>query len=141
MIRKDIFLKTGFDTSIKEYGHEDTVFGIQLFKNKVEIKHIDNPLVHKGLEDNKIFIKKSVEALNNLFYLYNNHPFSADLVKYIKILRWYRTARFSGLYIIFAAFYSLFGKLITKNLNSHKPNIILFDIYKLSYLCSLKVKS
>ncbi|MFC2118093.1 glycosyltransferase family 2 protein, partial [Bacteroidota bacterium] len=48
MIKKDVFQNIGFDESIYKYGHEDTLLGIELAKNNIEIKHIDNTLIHKG---------------------------------------------------------------------------------------------
>ncbi len=139
LIRKELIIKAGFDKSIRKYGHEDTLFGIQLLNNKLRIKHIDNPLIHKGVENNEVFVSKSLEALDNLFYLYNNHSLHNELTENIKILAYYKNYRSKGFHILFKIFYQIFNKLILKNLLSSKPNLTLFDIYKLGYLCSRRV--
>ena len=67
MIPKSVFNQIRFDESIREYGHEDSVFGYCLTKEGADIIHIDNPLIHKGLDDNTTYIKKTEEAAKNLF--------------------------------------------------------------------------
>lgn len=69
LIPKKVFLAIKFDESITKYGHEDTLFGIMLEKEKKEILHINNPLYHKGIENNIIFYKRH----NNPSYLLKNY--------------------------------------------------------------------
>ena len=38
--------------------------------NKIEFLHIENPLIHKGLDDNETFIRKTEEGTRNLYLLY-----------------------------------------------------------------------
>ena len=57
LIPKKIFLAIKFDESITKYGHEDTLLGIMLEKEKKEIFHINNPLYHNGIENNIIFLQ------------------------------------------------------------------------------------
>lgn len=138
MIKKELFIKIGFDKSIIEYGHEDTIFGIQLRNNKINIKHIDNPIIHNGLENSEIFISKSLCAINNLYSLYFNHSLAAELANNVKIIKWYNRIRISGFRLVFSFAYNVFGKAIEKNLGGPNPILFLFDLYKLFYLCSLK---
>ncbi len=35
LIPKDLFLETGFDESLRQYGHEDTLFGLELARRQV----------------------------------------------------------------------------------------------------------
>ena len=51
LIPKKTFQNIKFDESFKGYGHEDTFFAQQLEGNKISITHIDNPLIHIGLEN------------------------------------------------------------------------------------------
>lgn len=67
LIEKSVFKKIHFREEIKNYGHEDTLLGFDLFKNKIEILHIDNPLEHTGLEDSELFIKKNKSCFGNAF--------------------------------------------------------------------------
>src|ERR1035437_2575691 len=56
LISKSIFNRVRFDESIRGYGHEDMLFGHQLHQLGYEFIQIENPLIHKGLDDNKTFI-------------------------------------------------------------------------------------
>lgn len=66
LVRKSILLQHPFDESIKGYGYEDVVFAEDLRKNCIEVDHIDNPVVHEGLETNDIFLQKTEESVKNL---------------------------------------------------------------------------
>ena len=43
---KDIFQKIAFNEKLNGYGHEDTLFGVELKKEGVTMAHIDNPIIH-----------------------------------------------------------------------------------------------
>ena len=57
LIPKHLMVTHPFDESIRGYGHEDTLFGIELEKSKVAIKHIDNPLEHIDVETVDSFLR------------------------------------------------------------------------------------
>ena len=136
LISKTIFLQVRFDETIKGYGHEDTVFGIQLQRLGVEVKHIDNPVVHVGIEDNATFLLKTQKALGNLYALYasGNYP---ELLEVSKILSLYRQIeKLHG--VKFVAWIGRFvEKAMRRNLLSPAPSLRVFDLYKLLYLCRL----
>lgn len=73
VIPRSIMIKTMFDESINQYGYEDLLFAHQLEKDGCKIKHIDNFIIHNELEPKVKFIKKQVQALENLNRLVNNH--------------------------------------------------------------------
>jgi glycosyltransferase involved in cell wall biosynthesis len=67
LIHKNIFQEIGgFDEQVREYGHEDTLFGYQLERKGICLTHIDNPVEHLELETNRDFIQKSLQAAENL---------------------------------------------------------------------------
>ena len=70
LISKSIFNKVRFDETIIGYGHEDTIFGIELQLLNIDFSMIDNPVIHKGLEDNETYIQKTEYALENLYRIY-----------------------------------------------------------------------
>lgn len=71
LIRREAFFSAGgLDTGIQGYGHEDTLLGRQLERIRARILHIDNPVLHTGLEDDARFIAKSEEGARNLARLY-----------------------------------------------------------------------
>lgn len=71
LIRRSTFWAAGgLDAAVQGYGHEDTLLGKQLERLGARIVHIDNPVVHTGLEEDAVFLRKSEEAARNLARLY-----------------------------------------------------------------------
>ncbi|MDX2067969.1 MAG: glycosyltransferase [Haliscomenobacter sp.] len=69
LIPKSIFSSITFDESLRNYGHEDTLFGMELAKMNIEILHLNNPLLHLGLESASVFLAKTKMAVDNLAQL------------------------------------------------------------------------
>lgn len=69
LISKQVFQKVRFEESIKTYGHEDTLFGLECQQAGYKICHIDNPAIHLGLEPREKFILKLHTAIINLISL------------------------------------------------------------------------
>ena len=133
LISKSIFGKVQFDEKITQYGHEDTLFGYELKKLEIKIKHINNPLIHLGLETNQIFINKTQKAVESLKYIIENYNYP-DLYTDIKLLRIYK--KISLFCPLVKLLFILVKTFIERNLKSKKPKLFLFDFYKLGVLCS-----
>ena len=69
LIQKKLVQEIQFLSLLKEYGHEDTLFCLELKKRSIPILHIDNPIVHEGLETNEVFVSKQLMAVKNLSFL------------------------------------------------------------------------
>lgn len=70
LISKAAFERVGgFDQQVLAYGHEDTLFGESLRSKGIEVLHIDNPLLHTGLEPASVFLAKSRQAVATLVSL------------------------------------------------------------------------
>jgi len=134
LIPKSVFLSVKFNEEIMGYGHEDTLFGYALFKNKIPIVHIENPLYHIGIEKTDVFIKKTEEGLKNLLFIYHKNLVGKE----IKLLKYYKKLNKFWIRPLIKILYKFFKKFILSNLNSKNPKLILFDLYKLGYLISLK---
>ncbi len=130
LIKKEIFNKIKFNEKINSYGHEDTLFGIELLKHNIKITHIDNTTIHIGLDDNETFLKKTLTAIKNLKFIYKTYPDKKILVKNIKLLQYYKTFYFFR--HILLIYYKLNKQKIIKNLKSNNPNLKKFSIYKLA---------
>ncbi|MCH8554513.1 MAG: glycosyltransferase, partial [Schleiferiaceae bacterium] len=63
LINKAIFNQIRFDNNLTQYGHEDTLFGQELKARGIPIHHIENPLLHLGLDTAIIFIEKTKIAV------------------------------------------------------------------------------
>lgn len=134
LVKKVIFDKINKNININGYGM-DYFFGALLKENLVSINHIDNEVTHYGLDDNSKFLAKTKEALENLHYLNTNKLINKND---ITILKYYRLFNFFGLKKIISKLINIFSKSIESNLKGSNPSLFVFDLYRLSYLCSLK---
>ncbi len=139
LIRKEIFLSIESTSPLEQYGHEDTLIGIELKKRNITIHSIDNPVLHEGLEENSVFIKKSLQAVENLVML-EKKVGAVRLAEHVKLYRWYK--KFSGLFItgFIEKAERIFHLSILKNLNSCNPHLHYFDWIRLAHLIRLKKK-
>ena len=106
-----------------------------LEKEKKEILHINNPLYHKGIENNIIFLQKTQQSILSLKELYERAEYSSQLSNKIKILSFYK--KIKPLHIPISFLFTSIRPLIEKYLiTNKKPSLIVFDFYKLAYLCT-----
>jgi hypothetical protein len=128
LIPKFVFNSIQFNENLKEYGHEDTHFGWQLKAIKIPLLHIDNALIHEGLEQNIVFINKSENAIKNLIQLEKNIEYH-DLIQEMELLK--MANKFKFLYNNFIC--SLLEKKIKNYLikDTFNKSIALFSFWKL----------
>ncbi len=139
LIDKSVCLQIQFDESIIQYGHEDTLFGLELKKRGIPIKHINNPLYHVGLEISSQFLRKTSEAIENLLTLLHDGKIRKDDVKDIRLLKAYQFIKKFNLIGIYLFFYSFISNQVMRNLLGSNPSVFAFDLYKLS-LISQRIK-
>ncbi|WP_310391600.1 glycosyltransferase [Hymenobacter sp.] len=70
LLRADVFRRFPLDEALTGYGHEDTRFGEALAAARMPIRHLDNPVLHAGLEPAHVFLRKSAQAVRNLARMY-----------------------------------------------------------------------
>jgi glycosyltransferase involved in cell wall biosynthesis len=134
LISKNIFSKVTFNENIPNLRHEDTLFSYEVMQNQINIIHIENPVYHLGIESSETFLKKSEEAVIGLKNLVDSDLISKDYVKladYFFILKKYH------LQCIVSFLFKITKTLFLKQLLSKKPSLLLFDLYRLSFYCSL----
>lgn len=139
MLEKRTFEHVRFREEIQKYGHEDTLFGYDLFCKGYSIVHIDNPLEHIGIENSSVFLKKSKLALDNLKLIEENlltgdSDFRQNvnfLRKYYKITHWLPTD-------LITSFFKKYSHKIEQNLQGKSPSLFLFDLYKVGYYSLIK---
>lgn len=137
LIPRKIFNKIRFDENLTGYGHEDTLFGLELKKLNIEIKHIENPLTHSCLEKNDIFLIKTEEGIINLLNLYEQMKNDPEFVNSIKLLRFYLGLGSISRKIILTCF-KLSKPFLSLLLKSNWPSMLVFDFYKIGFLLSIK---
>lgn len=140
LIDKSIFKLISFDERLKTYGHEDTLFGIELFNHGIIVKHIDNPLCHVGLETSRSFIDQTESSICNLVMIQNQFYMKDKFTNAVKLLRVHNKLMKIGLNKIGSLFFSTFRERLLRNLLGKKPSLLCFDLYKLGYLCSVTAK-
>jgi glycosyltransferase involved in cell wall biosynthesis len=132
---KNILLENPFDESLTGYGHEDTLFGLQLKRKNIPVEHIDNALKHIGLEDGEEFLFKTENSVGNLVKLLREKKLTKDELMIIPLMKSFLTLRKFRLDAIILFLFQKFSGAIRSNLNSGNPSITLFDFYKLGILC------
>ncbi|MFP4556169.1 MAG: glycosyltransferase family 2 protein [Bacteroidales bacterium] len=138
MISKDAFNEIRFNEEISGYGHEDTLFGLDLKKNKIPILHINNPSIHLGLEPCFDYLAKTEQSIVNLVRLLRLVPEQrSNLRKNISLLRFYFFMRGIGLGYPLRWFFRVFNPLLRRVLCSKRPSLLLFDLYKLGMLAQV----
>ena len=135
LIEKEVFLSNPFDKSITNYGYEDLVFLSELKEKGVLVTHIDNPTFHLGLETSQEFLEKTKIALTNLKSIAETNPRASSESKILKI---YSILNKIYLDSFISCLFKLTESKIAQNLLSQKPSLLLFDLYKLGYYCSIK---
>jgi len=138
LIAKKLFWSIRFNELLKNYGHEDTLFGFELRKRNCVIQHIDNPLYHTGIDTNEIYLEKTRQGVQNLKILLENYPDRELLIKDILLLRIYTLINEWKLSPLFYVNYLFLKRLMLLNFKSKHPSLFLFNLYKLNYLCYLK---
>ncbi len=135
LIKKNVFSELSFNEEIPNSRHEDTLFALDSKKKNINIQHIDNPVIHLGLEDSAIFLKKSEESVKALFLFVNQELIMAEETSLSK-----RAKQLQNLKIGFMAkwFYKIFRIPMKNHLLSKKPSLFIFDVYRLGYYISLK---
>ncbi len=138
MVSRKIFEKIRFCELLKKYGHEDSLFGFNLQLNDITIKHIDNPVIHTGIESNKIFLEKTKNGIENLLAIRNIEGISPDFFNHIRLCRHYNKMKRMHLLWTIRLAYKMFGKGLERHLLTAKhPKLMFFNLYKIGYLCKV----
>jgi glycosyltransferase involved in cell wall biosynthesis len=138
LIEKKVFSKIRFNEELKQYGYEDKLLGFQLKKAGVEILHIDNGLIHEGLETNKEFLNKIKLGIENLSKLYDDVTDKRTFTRLVPLLRIYRRAKFFRLTLILARIYIHYRERMEIRLDSGKVSLILLFFYKTCMFCTFR---
>ena len=130
LVQADVFRQFGLDESLTRYGHEDTKFGWLLRQSGIRVQHLDNPVLHDGLEPAALFLQKTHDAVRNLARLYHAEGLGADtklLKAALQLRRW-------GLSEAVRAAFALRQRQVRRNLLSTQPSLRQLDALKLYWL-------
>ncbi len=130
---RNVLITFPFDESVEGYGYEDLLIAQNLMDHDIEVIHIDNPVVHLGLEKNRIFLEKNLKAIDNLVQLKKDgHQLNTNLEQKAFMLEdWSLDKKLQS-------FISKRKDNYTENLLGEKPSLLKFQLLKLErYLSSI----
>ncbi len=136
LIPADVFHQVRFNEKVEGYGHEDTLFGLELKKLNIPYYFIDNPVVHVGIEENKVFLEKTRKAIANLYRIYSGGEYP-ELSTESKLLQYFLLIKKWKLVGLLALKFRLTHGLFESLLCTKNPSLFIFDLYKLLYLCNI----
>jgi glycosyltransferase involved in cell wall biosynthesis len=128
---RSVFMTILFNEALKQYGHEDTLFGIVAKKQGVIITSIDNQVIHTGLETNAEFLNKTEQSIQSLGTIIQSHLLtSEELLANFKLIAVYtKLKKYRLIFLIKLLLPAL--PLTKKILLEFSGPLFLFDIYKL----------
>ncbi len=138
LIEKEVLTENPFDNSIIKYGYEDLCLLSVLESKKIQILHINNSAYHLNLETSNQFLEKTKTSLENLNFIIDANILNPKDLKIIKI---YNFVKKNGLKKFVVFIFNKFEGRIIWNLLSEKPSLLLFDLYKLGYYCTINSKN
>jgi len=134
VIKKQLFNEIKFDERLKNYGHEDSLFGYELKKRKITISHIKNPILNGDIEDNDDFLNKTEKGIKNLIYILQFVENDINFINDISLLKFYNQIKkvylINFVYLIFLCSKNLIKRQLLKG----NINLKIFDFYKLGIL-------
>ncbi|MBK0368749.1 glycosyltransferase family 2 protein [Flavobacterium agrisoli] len=134
LIQKKTFLETSFKEDKNFYGM-DIYFSYQLFIKKIKVLHIENPIYHLGLETNEIYFKKSLKAVESRKKFLVN---CEQIEKISPLIKSYNKIKRYHLIPIVTVFFKISEPILKNRILTQNPNLVLFDVYRLGYMCTLK---
>ena len=129
---RDVMLRCPFDERFKRSGYEDVLLGKSFKQQKVTLTHIDNPLVMTDYEKNTDYVVKIERSLETL------HAFRRELRGYSRLLTLADGIHIAVVRQAIALAFRLCRPLMRRNLCGSRPNLKLFDIYRIGYFLTLK---
>lgn len=134
LIRKKTFDKVSFNENIPNLRYEDLLFSYHLMMQNIRMIHINNEVVHNGLETSTGFLTKTDESLKGLRYLLDHDLIPYDYARITSVYHTLKNLKLTGLVRFL---FSISNRFFKRNLLNNKPSLFIFDIYRLGYFSTL----
>lgn len=138
LIEKAVFTRIRFNEELRQYGHEDTLLGYQLKKAGINVLHIDNGLLHEGVESNREFLNKTKLGIENLSHLYDKVTDKNTFSQAVGMLRIYKNLHIIRVTRILAGIFIRYRDRMEIRLDSSNISLWLFGFYKVSMFCTYR---
>lgn len=132
LISRAVAQECPFDEDFRHYGYEDVLFGKMLTAKGFRITHIDNPILMDDYEDNALYMLKTEEACRTLFL------FRDELRGYSKLAACAEKLERRHLGGLLRRMFRLLKKPLRARLVEGRPDVFLFNVYRLLYYVSLE---
>ena len=130
LVKKSVFDKVKFDESIINYGYEDNKFADDLNQSSFTVFHINNEVLHLGLNENEDFINKTESSLKSLKKLHIQQN-----IEPTRLIKLYNRIVEFNLIRLFNLLGELLQPYIKKLILKFPGYISLFQIWKLMTFC------
>jgi glycosyltransferase involved in cell wall biosynthesis len=140
IVKKSVLEKNPFNETITQYGYEDLIFAKDLFKNKVFINHIDNPIFNNDVETNEVFLAKADQSAKSLSQLIKSDK-DVERISKIKLAKAYSRLKKTGGIFLYRLIYRLSKPYLKKKLLGGNASLKALDFYKLGQLIHYMSKS
>jgi len=141
VIPLDVLRRIPFYEGLNTYGHDDTFMGYELKKAKINIIHIDNYVVNSDdLDDNDLFLKKSIEAVQGVFFVLkqvNGDVGFREDIKLLRVVDRIYELKLSGTVLSIFRIVNPFIEFFLKN---GLPSVFLLNLVKLYHALNLSLK-
>jgi len=130
LLPSDLLRRFPLDERLSGYGHEDTRFGLELARAGVRVQHLDNPVLHDGLEPATLFLAKSQQAVRNLAQVLRTDGLGTDT----RLVRAAQRLRRTGLAGLARATLAQLEPALRRQLLAAHPSLRALDLLKLRWL-------
>ncbi len=130
LLPKALLQQYSLDERLSGYGHEDTKFGLELSRAGVPVRHLDNPVLHDGLEPAAVFLAKSQQAVRNLAQVLRTDGLGATT----RLVQAAERLRRTGLARAAQAALGAVEPALRRNLLGQNPALRALDALKLLWL-------
>ena len=134
LIKKKVFKTVRFNEDIPNLRYEDLLFSFDLMKKNIPLQHINNQVIHNGIETSEVFLQKTNDSLKGLKFLLSNNYLPAN---YAKISTIFDLLKQTKLLFVVNFIYKKRKNKKKKNLLGNKPSLFIYDIYRLGYFSQL----
>lgn len=134
LINKSVFDQVCFNETIPNLRYEDLLFSYHLKQHNISTQHINNQVIHDGIETSEVFLSKTDDSLKGLKYLLDHELLPYEYAKISRTYAWLQKTRLNR---VIKKEHELFKNLYIKNLLSENPSLFVYDIYRLGYLTTL----
>lgn len=125
LVPASIFEKLPFSENVKGYGYEDLQYAKKLESAGFSVVHIDNPVLHDGIENQSAFLQKTKKAMENLAILEKNHE-----IPETRLLDFHRKLTYFGIEKAALRIIEKNLSYLEANIKSANPSMLFFSLWK-----------